>query len=128
MDIKYRVVDLKELIPLFGLIVLGEDTELKLLEYYKYPQLENESTIKKYTNYVINRLNHDNIEHPFIDILKFFKEKDYNNKVMFFLHTLTGILFRSIDTDFTIIRFNKIEEYDKLNNILNVKFEVQYGI
>lgn len=123
-----KVVDLKNIIPLFGRIVVNNDSELKLIEYYEYLQTNESTTISKFTSYLINKLNFDNINHTYSDIMKFYKDKIYTNQVLFFINNLNIILYREIGTDFVNIKFSKIVEYDKVNNILNVEFEVYDGI
>lgn len=128
MESYKRIIDLKNIIPLFGRIVVNDDIELKLIEYYEYLQLTNETTISKFTSYLINKLNYDNINHQYSDILKFYKDKIYTNYVLSFINSLNIILYREIGSNFVNIKFSRIVEYDKINNILNVEFEVYNGI
>lgn len=123
-----RIVDLSSILPLFGRIIVNEDVELKLIEYYEYLQTNESTTISRFTSYLVNKLNFDNTEHVYSDILKFYKDSIYTNYVLSFLNNLNIELYRKIGTDFINVKFSKISEYDKLNNVLLVEFEVENGI
>ena len=100
-----------------------ELVELKMIEFYRYYQDEENNIYKLFTKYLLNRIYRDEIDHDVNDIFNFYKCSMYNNIIIEFNNKLDLILtLKSKMIDFINIEFNSYLE--KAEDKLLVRFNL----
>ena len=117
-------VDLSDLIPKIGELFENEKVELKLIEFYRFLQDENNSPFTLFNKYMLSHYyKEDQIKSP-TDIYFFIKDKIYINKVKYFLDQIYITILDYVNPEFVDVVFDSFKE--KTENKLIVDFKVYY--
>lgn len=110
---KSIVVDLSSLLSKVGQLLEGHDTELKLIEYYRFLHTEENSPLTLFNKHMLSYFYMDkNIKSP-TEIYFYIKDKVYINKVMNFLDNIYILLLDYVNPEFIDIVFDKFIENTK---------------
>lgn len=119
-------IDLSYLLKREPRLIPGELVELKMIEYYKYYQREDDSIYFHFTKYLLNLFYLDKsgtTEYELDEIYNFIKEDVYEHVVMEFNNMLDLVIMNKIqDMDFENIVFDSYIQNDGSNLI--VRFNI----
>lgn len=122
---KYIDIDMSVLLKLHNILSPTEKLELKMLEFYKFYQDENNNMYKLFTKWLLNYLFMDNVDHPLYAIEHFYSLNTYNNAIITYCNRLDMIiLVKSRLTSFINIEFDSyvVNTADKIV----VRFKVEH--
>lgn len=119
----YIDIDLSMFYKLPCRLIPGELVELKMIEFYKYYQDDNDNIYNLFTNYLLKLRFGDNVDRNPVDIFHFYKPSYYANVILDFNNKLDClIILKSNITNFKNILFDRI--LTKTDDKLLVRFKI----
>lgn len=119
----YVDIDLSMFYKLPCKLIPGELVELKMIEFYKYYQDDNDNIYNLFTNYLLKLRYGDNVDRNPVDIFHFYRPSYYANVILDFNNKLDClIILKSNVTNFKNILFDRI--LTKTDDKLMVRFKI----
>lgn len=119
----YVDIDLSMFYKLPCKLIPGELVELKMIEFYKYYQDDNDNIYNLFTKYLLKLRYGDEVDRDPIDIFHFYKPSYYANVILDFNNKLDCLLIlKSNVTNFKNIVFDRI--LTKTDDKLLVRFKI----
>lgn len=119
---EYIDIDLTKFRNISGRLIPGEQVELKIIEFYRYIQNEDNNIFELFTKYLLKILYKDDIDRDYYEIYTIYKEKFYIHTVNYFNELLDMYILNKIDPIFVDIVFDSYVENS--DDKIVVKFKI----